>query len=136
MRANELATKKSYADNTVDKLRAALREMASEQPLRPQSGFARIKEILPEIRDLKSKRFTDSEILQRLRMNGIEMSLGTFRQYINRAIREHSGIPKKVKPKRTVEAIAKSGSNVVSAVADSAGNESKVALTHNPNRKL
>lgn len=136
MRANELATKKSYADNTVDKLRAALREMASEQPLRSQSGFARIKEILPEIRDLKSKRFTDSEILQRLRTNGIEMSLGTFRQYVNRAIREHSGIPTNMKRKRTVEPMAKSGLNVVSAVSNNAGNESKVALTHNPNRKL
>lgn len=135
--------KSSKTDSTVDKLRAALREMASEQPLRSQSMFQKIKEILPEIRDLKNKRFTDIEILQRLSANGIDMSLGTFRQYVNRAMREQWGAPTRAKRQRKVEPVANAESSVTltplvaaSSAPDSAKKESKVALTHNPNRKL
>lgn len=135
--------KSSRIDGTVDKLRAALREMASEQPLRSQSMFQKIKEILPEIRNLKNKRFTDVEILQRLSANGIEMSLGTFRQYVNRATREESGTPTRTKRQRNVKPVAKVESSVTpprpveaSPAPDNASKESKVALTHNPNRRL
>lgn len=135
--------KSSRTDSPVDKLRAALREMASEQPLRSQSIFQKIKEILPEIRDLKNKRFTDVEILQRLSANGIGMSLGTFRQYVNRAMREQSGTPTKTKRQRKIEPVVRAEPSVTptppaqaSPAPDNANKESKVVLTHNPNRKL
>jgi hypothetical protein len=95
--------KNGKTDSAVDKLRAALREMASEQPQRQKSMFENVKEVLPEIRDLKSKRFTDNEILTRLGANGIEMSLGTFRQYVNRAAREATGSSTQTRQKRKVE---------------------------------
>lgn len=78
-------------------LKQALKEMASEEPKRQPSMFEAIKDLLPEIRELKSRRFTDAEILERLNANGARMSLGTFRQYLNRANRADGGTSLRMK---------------------------------------
>jgi hypothetical protein len=87
----------------LSKLKQALKEMASEEPKRQPSMFEAIKDLLPEIRELKSRRFTDAEILERLNANGIRMSLGTFRQYLNRANRADDKNPLRTKSERKSE---------------------------------
>lgn len=99
----EQRMKSAGVAGNLNKLKQALKEMASEEPKRQPSMFEAIKDLLPEIRELKSKRFTDAEILERLNANGIRMSLGTFRQYLNRASRADQEIPLRMKDERKSE---------------------------------
>ena len=68
-------------------IKSFLKQRAAKPPERPASAFEAIKSLLPEIVALKRKRYTDREIRDLLAEKGLNVSLGTFQQYINRAKR-------------------------------------------------
>lgn len=79
--------------STIEELQALLRDTAKAAPPRGGTAYDTIRELLPDIRELKAKRYTDSEILDLFEKKGIKMALGTFRQYVQRAVRETGGEP-------------------------------------------
>lgn len=115
---------KTDKTSNAEKLKAALMELAKREPQRPQSMFEAIKEQLPLIRDLKARRFTDKEILGELEAHGIEMSLGTFRQYVNRAAKAGGGTPAKTKRDSKVNVVPRAKA-VLPAKAESSTAETK-----------
>ena len=74
-----------------DELRAFLREQVALTPNRTPSGYDAIRAVLPEIRALKAKRWTDAEIRELLARMGVRLSLATLRQYTQKAAREAAG---------------------------------------------
>jgi hypothetical protein len=80
---------KTHMDHeALKELRTFLQRKASEAAPRPASLFNAVVELLPEILALRRRRYTDLEIRDLLKAKGVEMSLGTFRQYVQRAIRQ------------------------------------------------
>lgn len=69
-------------------LKSLLQETAKSAPPRSATAYDTVKGLYPDIRELKAKRFTDQEIVDMLASKGFDISLGTFRQYIQRATRE------------------------------------------------
>lgn len=72
----------------LSELRALLQETAKTAPLRSATAYDTVKGLFPDIQELKAKRFTDKEIVEMLASKGFEISLGTFRQYLQRVTRE------------------------------------------------
>src|SRR5690606_27144625 len=77
-----------------------------------------VRELYPEIIAARTdKHYTDSELVTMLSANGIEITLGTFRQYMQRIAREQSGTPAKPRVKtaeRQANTNANKGANVKS----------------------
>lgn len=69
-------------------LKAVLQEAAKTAPLRSASAYDTVKGLYLDIQELKAKRYTDKEIIEMLASKGFEISLGTFRQYLQRIARE------------------------------------------------
>lgn len=80
-------------------LQNLLRDTAKSAPQRTASIYETVKGLLPDIRELKAKRFTDAEIRDMFAEKGFEISLGTFRQYLQRANREEGVAPTRTTPK-------------------------------------
>lgn len=93
------------------KLEAALDQAAKAEPPRPPTGYETVVTLLPRIQALKSKRYTDAEILDLLKENGVEMSLGTFRQYYQRATRDTGATPTRTRKQPAGERKAKENAN-------------------------
>jgi hypothetical protein len=73
-------------ESDLEKVRKILRQKAAATPPRRQpTAFETISALLPDIVDLKKKRYSDEEICRYVGEAGIVMSLGTFRQYVSRA---------------------------------------------------
>lgn len=69
-------------------LKALLQQAAKTAPLRSTSAYDTVKGLYPDIQELKAKRFTDKEIVELMATKGFVISLGTFRQYLQRLARE------------------------------------------------
>lgn len=81
-------------------LQTLLRDTAKTAPMRTASIYETVKGLLPDIRELKAKRFTDAEIRDMFAAKGFEISLGTFRQYLQRANREAGVTSMRAAPKQ------------------------------------
>jgi hypothetical protein len=79
---------RSTPSTTLAELKALLQEAAKTPPLRSTSAYDTVRGLYPDIQELKAKRFTDKEIVDMLATKGFEISLGTFRQYLQRLARE------------------------------------------------
>ena len=76
------------AKDAISELRALLRAAALKPPARGVSLYAKVRSLYPEILRLKKNDYTDSEIHEMFLSKGENISLGTFRQYIQRAAKE------------------------------------------------
>lgn len=79
---------KPTTPEALQELKSLLRQSAERAPERAASLYETVKSLMPDIQELKAKRFTDSEIRDMFAAKGFEISLGTFRQYLQRANRE------------------------------------------------
>lgn len=108
-------------------LQTLLRDTAKTAPMRTASIYETVKGLLPDIRELKAKRFTDAEIRDMFAAKGFEISLGTFRQYLQRANREAGVTSLRATPKpraKGKQADDATGANVESN-AGAKANEAK-----------
>lgn len=82
------AMARSTPSTSLAELKALLQAAAKTAPLRSTSAYDTVRGLYPDIQELKAKRFTDKEIVEMLATKGFEISLGTFRQYLQRLARE------------------------------------------------
>ncbi|ANY84559.1 hypothetical protein BB934_40955 (plasmid) [Microvirga ossetica] len=76
------------AKDSTAELRSLLRSAARKPPARGESLYSKVRSLYPEILELKKNGYTDSEIHQMFLSKGEKVSLGTLRQYIQRASKE------------------------------------------------
>jgi hypothetical protein len=117
-------------------LKSLLQETAKSAPPRSATAYDTVKGLYPDIRELKAKRFTDREIVDMLASKGFDISLGTFRQYVQRATRELGDEPQRTKRKQTRIKKAETESTKLTTEADGDANAkpkpSELAISSRP----
>lgn len=79
------------AEPDLEGIRSFLREEAEQGPTGKLSTYEQVAALLPEIEALLNRRRTKVEVRDLLATKGLEMSLGTFDQYLRRARKEAGG---------------------------------------------
>lgn len=138
---------KDSALPSLDEIAAHLKERAMKAPDRRRSKYQLIVGLLPTIEELKALRMTDAEIVAALAEKGAVIGLGTFQQYLSKAKREAGG-DQPAKPRRASRMVSATPAAIKAApapapaaapaptVEQASDKGGKVALSHNPNRKL
>jgi hypothetical protein len=126
----------------LDSMRSFLREQAARAPARAGSRYEMVELLLPEILVLKGKRYTDAEIRDLLCARGMDMSVGTFRRYVQRAQRGSSGASERTRTVRKADTDAVDHASLtpepqsLTTGSHEPAKQGKVALSHHLNRKL
>jgi hypothetical protein len=76
------------AKDSTAELRSLLRSAARKPPARGETLYSKVRSLYPEILELKKNGYTDSEIHELFLSKGEKASLGTLRQYFQRAAKE------------------------------------------------
>lgn len=128
---------KSTTPEALAELQALLRDTAKTAPPRTASVYETVKSLLPDIKELKAKRFTDQQIRDLFVGKGLDISLGTFRQYLQRANREAGVVPTRKPPTKRAkrETTSETAQPEKDANADANAKPKPSEMAHAPRAK-